>query len=205
MSSTFFVSDTHFGHANIIKHSHRPFTDVEQMNEMMIKSWNETVQLNDEVWHLGDFTFLQYTPFRLLLARLNGRINVVLGNHDKVIASNIAGLTSAHGSGRSRPLLTSVQHYKELKVEGRFIVLFHYGQRVWNKSHHGSIMLYGHSHGTLPPHGLSVDVGVDCKEITLEYRPIGLDEVLKYMDARSKAIVDHHGADQKLELSGEDY
>ncbi len=85
------------------------------------------------------------------------------------------------------------QNYKELKVEGKFIVLFHYGQRVWNKSHHDSIHLYGHSHGSLPPHGKSVDVGVDCKEITHEYRPVSLDEVVRYMDKRQGEVVDHHG------------
>ena len=46
---------------------------------------------------------------------------------------------------------------------------------------------------SLPPFGKSVDVGVDCKEITEEYRPIHLDEVLKYMSKRDSKVVDHHG------------
>ena len=69
----------------------------------------------------------------------------------------------------------------------------HYGMRTWNKAHHGAIHLYGHSHSTLPPYGKSVDVGVDCKEITPQYRPIHLDEILSYMSKRKSEVVDHHG------------
>jgi calcineurin-like phosphoesterase family protein len=56
-------------------------------------------------------------------------------------------------------------------------------------------MLYGHSHGSLPPFGKSVDVGVDCKEITEDYRPVTADEVLTYMSKREFVAVDHHGDD----------
>lgn len=47
--------------------------------------------------------------------------------------------------------------------------------RVWNGSHHGSIMLYGHSHGNLPGNNQSTDVGVDC----WDYSPCSLDQVVE--------------------------
>lgn len=181
-----FISDTHFGHTNIIKYSKRPFRDVDEMNEAMIQEWNKLVKPEDEVYHNGDFAFLTYDKFRLLHWRLNGRIFLQLGNHDTMIIQHRTDLLK---QGK----IASIEHYRELKIPGNMIVLFHYGQRVWNKSHHGSIHLYGHSHGSLPPHGLSVDIGVDCKEITHEYRPVHLDEVLAYMSKREQAVVDHHG------------
>jgi calcineurin-like phosphoesterase family protein len=184
-----FTSDTHFGHANIIQYTGRPFEDVTKMNDALIKNWNDRVAPDDEVWHLGDFAFMKLTELRVLLRRLNGRVNVVLGNHDAVISNNAAALT--HDT--EPPLLASVQAYKELKHDGENLVLFHYGMRVWNRAHHGSILLYGHSHGSLPPHGRSVDVGVDCKEITPEYRPVSIDEVMRYMSKRTPVRVDHHG------------
>jgi len=52
---TFFTSDTHFNHANIIKFCDRPFKDVELMNETLIANWNRVVGLDDTVFHLGDF------------------------------------------------------------------------------------------------------------------------------------------------------
>lgn len=181
-----FTSDTHWGHKNIIQYSQRPFKSVEDMNEKLIAEWNARVDQHDTVYHLGDFAFMPYDVLKRTARRLNGTKHLILGNHDKEIIKNRQDLLS---SGT----FATIQNYYELKTEGEFIVLFHYGQRVWNKSHHGSIMLYGHSHGSLPPFGKSVDVGVDCKEITEEYRPVSLTEVLAYMKKREFISVDHHG------------
>lgn len=183
-----FTSDTHWGHKNIIKYSNRPFKDVEEMNEALIKNWNERVAQDDTVYHLGDFAFLPYDALKRTARRLNGTKHLILGNHDKTI---IQSQTDLLKSGT----FNSIQNYAEISYNGQFIVLFHYGQRVWNKSHRGSIMLYGHSHGSLPPFGKSVDVGVDSKEITHEYRPVTADEVLAYMSKREFVAVDHHGDD----------
>lgn len=185
-----FVSDTHFYHKNIIQYSSRPFASVEDMNERMIEAWNAQVQPDDTVYHLGDFAFCSYKELRTLMYRLNGEKHLILGNHDKTIIQHQTDLLRL-------PTIASIQRYVELKAEGQFFVLFHYGQRVWNKSHHGAIHLYGHSHGSLPPHGKSVDVGVDCKEITYEYRPVSIIEVLDYMSKRKGEVVDHHGMEEE--------
>lgn len=185
MSNTFFCSDLHFGHSNIIKYSNRPFANVEKMNEALIHNWNAIVKPEDIVFNLGDFSFQKYPEFKNTLRRLHGKINLVLGNHDTMIVNNQKDLLNLE-------LLNSIQHYLEFKHNGQLIVMLHYGMRVWRDSHKGSIMCYGHSHGSLPPHGKSVDVGIDCKEITDEYRPIHLDELLKYMSKREPEKVDHH-------------
>ena len=187
MRNIWFVSDTHFGHKNILNHANRPFITVDEMNHVLVNNWNNCVSKNDIVWHLGDFSFQNKIQFDDLLSNLNGEIHVVLGNHDKTISQNKRFFLE---SGKLR----SVQNYAELKIDNNFFVLNHYGQRVWNRHHYGSIHLYGHSHGSLPPVGLSVDVGVDCKEITEEYRPISLDEVLSYMKNKTSHVADYHGS-----------
>jgi calcineurin-like phosphoesterase family protein len=185
MSNIFFVSDLHFGHSNIILYSNRPYSSVEEMNAALIKNWNAVVNTNDTVYHLGDFAFLKLYFVKNILRQLNGTKHFILGNHDQVIKDNQKELIRLG-------LLASVQDYLKINAGKQNIVLFHYGMRVWDGSHRGTIHLYGHSHSTLPPHGKSVDVGVDCKEITHEYRPIHIDEVVSYMDKRKFQSVDHH-------------
>ena len=53
---TLFISDTHFGHQNIIKYADRPFLDIDEMDKEMIKRWNKVVHANDTVWFLGDLS-----------------------------------------------------------------------------------------------------------------------------------------------------
>lgn len=52
-----FTSDIHFGHANIIKYSQRPFINVQGMDEKLIENWNTNVRDSDAIYHLGDFAF----------------------------------------------------------------------------------------------------------------------------------------------------
>ena len=87
MPSVFLVSDTHFGHAGVCRFTEadgvtkiRPWTDPEEMNEAMVKLWNDTVRPNDKVYHLGDVVInRRYLP---ILDRLNGDKVLIKGNHD---------------------------------------------------------------------------------------------------------------------------
>ena len=49
----YFTADTHFFCDKAL--SHRPqFTSIEEMNEELIRRWNETVPEDGVVFHLGD-------------------------------------------------------------------------------------------------------------------------------------------------------
>jgi calcineurin-like phosphoesterase family protein len=82
MIETYFTSDTHFGHKNILEYEkeHRPFDTVEEMNEQIIANWNATVRPKDIIFHLGDFAFGAKNI--AIAERLNGQKKLVLGNHD---------------------------------------------------------------------------------------------------------------------------
>jgi calcineurin-like phosphoesterase family protein len=87
MMQTYFTSDTHFGHKNIIEYekAHRPFSSVEEMNEKLIENWNSVVRNQDRIYHLGDFCFgAHYLP---IAGRLNGEKILIMGNHDQYPAS----------------------------------------------------------------------------------------------------------------------
>ena len=53
----FFISDTHFGHANVLRLCDRPFETIEQMNEAIIGNWNRRVTGSDSVYIIGDMFF----------------------------------------------------------------------------------------------------------------------------------------------------
>lgn len=174
----YFTSDTHFGHANILKYTDRGklWDSVEQMDEALIHRWNRVVQPPDEVFHLGDVSWHK-EPLGLL-NQLNGRIRLVRGNHD-------------HKKLLQCGRFESIDSLMELKLSGRLIVLCHYKLEVWNKSHHGSTHLYGHSHGTLPGDNQCCDVGVD--NFYTDYSPISLEVVDNYLSGcKTRKPVDHH-------------
>ncbi len=87
MPAVFLTSDTHFGHAGVCRFTHqetekkiRPWTDPQEMDEEMVKRWNETVRPNDKVYHLGDVVINRKALS--ILHRLNGDKVLIKGNHD---------------------------------------------------------------------------------------------------------------------------
>ena len=87
MPNRWYISDTHFHHANIIQYGNRPFRDVEQMHEALIEAWNSVVRPQDHVTHLGDVSILRgnkqnQEKFIKLIKQLNGHKRLALGNHD---------------------------------------------------------------------------------------------------------------------------
>ncbi len=175
--ATWFISDTHFGHANIIRYCARPFATVTEMDAALIATWNEAVAPDDEVWHLGDFCFRNPRAPSSYLSRLHGRKHLVWGNHDG------EETRVAQGWASSQPIA-------EIAVGGVSVVLLHYAMRVWHRSHHGSLHLYGHSHGRLPGDTQSCDVGVDA----WNYRPVGMPEILRRMRHQVPRVAKPHGS-----------
>lgn len=85
MPNTFFWSDQHFGHANILNFEKngrplRPFVSVEDMDETMIENYNRTVKPADTCWFLGDVVINR--KFLKHIGRMHGRKRLILGNHD---------------------------------------------------------------------------------------------------------------------------
>ncbi len=184
---TLFTADSHFGHANIIKYSNRPYSDVDEMDNKMIHNWNQVVAPDDVVYHLGDFSMgqKQASEYR---KRLNGTIHLIAGNHDKKAL-------------REKELFASVNPILEIEVrEGDLfaaIVLCHYSMKIWNHAHHGSWHLFGHSHGSLAddPQSLSFDIGVDC----WNYFPVSLYQIKARMDKKTYKSIDHHGRSDRFD------
>jgi calcineurin-like phosphoesterase family protein len=88
LRTIFFISDTHWGHAEFLDNRKRgggrirPFSSVDEMDETMIERWNERVREDDIVYHLGDVFFGKPDGFHAIMRRLKGRKRLVMGNHD---------------------------------------------------------------------------------------------------------------------------
>ena len=87
MPAVFLVSDTHFGHAGVCRFVRndgvtklRPWDTAEEMDEFMVKAWNERVRPTDKVYHLGDVVINRKALG--IMRRLNGDKVLIRGNHD---------------------------------------------------------------------------------------------------------------------------
>ena len=156
---TWFSSDHHFGHANIINYCNRPFASVWEMDEALIYNHNKVVSPNDLVYFLGDFTFYKDAgQVNEILHKMNGRKTLVMGNHDEDFHFDLSGWAFVHFRHEEVEFLTS-----------KFpCTLNHFPMLSWNQSHRGAFHLHGHTHGGLPfdPTIRRIDVGVDCWDYT---------------------------------------
>ena len=191
--NVFFTSDFHLFHNNVLKYDNRPFNDVHEMHLAIEERWNETVGPDDVVIYLGDLSFARQEDRQYvdkLLLGLNGKIHYIMGNHDKY--DNIIKM----------PKFETVQDYLELrlvhyndeniKVETLFCMM-HYPIYSWNKKHHGSYMVHGHSHhnldsGVFHKNNRIIDVG--CNECN--YTPVSYKEIIEKLKDIDFKISDNH-------------
>ena len=128
----YYISDLHIGHANIISFDNRPFSNLEEMHEAIIKNWNSVVAKNDDVYVLGDFAWRNDVGLEVL-KKLKGRKYLIRGNHDRLNADMIKEFVW-------------VKDYAEIKDGENNIILSHYPIAHWKNADYGTIHLYGHIH-----------------------------------------------------------
>lgn len=170
-----FWSDTHFGHAGIIKHCNRPYQDVEHMNDSLVTAWNYRVRPNDTIYLLGDFAFGR--GVREIFDRLYGRKHLVIGNHDE------------RNPEVGRCPWESQSDLLTIRDNGRRIIACHYPLETWKGAQKGYLHIHGHSHGSLKRKiAHRFDVGVEV------FRgPVSFDEIWQMGEMETFKAQDHHG------------
>lgn len=175
----YFSSDGHFFHQNVIRFDNRPFTNVDEMNEMLIQNWNGVVRHDDEIYYLGDFSFGNENETGRVLSRLNGRKFLILGNHDKPKLMNVF-----------KKHFEMIEQYKTLNYKDLYFVMFHFPIEEWHWQHKGAIHLCGHRHNThldnVNEKYKRYDVGVRANN----YTPVSIDYIIKFV--KDKEIKGHH-------------
>lgn len=165
MGKVFATSDHHFGHSRIIEYANRPYSSVEEMDEDLIKRWNETVSNNDIVFHLGDFAFGSVGKQKSYLDRLHGVKYLILGNHD-CSASRMERI------GFINPVKNHMCRYGDIDIH-----------MVHNPDHakllpDDSFVFYGHLHNTPSPKYDKIPTWANCCVENWEYRPVLIDDIL---------------------------
>lgn len=164
--TTYVSSDHHFNHKNIIEYCDRNFRTVDEMNSVMIEKWNDVVNEDDAVIHVGDIAYTDSEEtVEDYLNRLNGNITLIEGNHDSAVDISTISIPFAESmvirKGKYRFFVT---HRFESVPDS------------WTEW-----IIHGHSHNNTPfirYDKNSVNVSVDVTD----YKPVSLTKISSILD-----------------------
>jgi calcineurin-like phosphoesterase family protein len=181
--TTYFTSDQHFGHLNIIRFCDRPFAGLSAMNARLVQLWNETVTDDDTVWVLGDVALGALDESLAHIGRLAGRKLLVPGNHDRCWEGD-RPLRKGDPEARERRRAKERQRYLDagfaeihdrpdpVAVGGQSVVLSHFPYEgdshgedrfvEYRPVDRGAWVVHGHVHNTWRQRGRQINVGVDA-------------------------------------------
>jgi len=197
--ATFFTSDQHFGHENIISKlgEGRPFKDVGHQTEEMIRMHNGLVRPEDKVYFLGDIALGNLANSLQAFKRMNGRFFLVPGNHDYIFSKE-----GAKRQQESRHLyedagFTILPEITSIEIEGQEVLLSHfpYSEEAYGTKpdkfasvrpkFEGLPLLHGHTHSRerfTEDQPLQLHIGVDANA----YFPVSYIEVSLWLDDLKK-------------------
>lgn len=201
-SNIWVTSDLHGYHKNIAgpkvsawSSGYRDFEDQYKMTDEIIKTINKYVKYDDILYSLGDWSFGGVSSVKKLRDQINCRtIHHLYGNHCENIRKN-KPIIIDNQTYFPQDCFTSVQDIIWDKIGGYEIFMSHYSHQVWPGSHKNIYHIFGHSHDTIEGIGRSMDVGIDVAyRMFGEYRPFSLEEIIKILNKKEQAYLDHHNS-----------
>lgn len=200
----FIVSDTHFFHDSVNDFDNRPYKDVEEMSEDLIKRWNDVVGISDTVYLLGDMFFkVRRDLLEYVFSRLKGKIIYIRGNHESSIDGN-SDIVGSHVEMR-----TSYEEvFVEYKDEKHRLVMSHYPIPSFNGHFHtGATHFYGHVHNSKEQamamyhqlmnftnkneKGIHKMLNVGVMMSYMGYRPMELNEAIALAEERADKMYEY--------------
>lgn len=142
---TWFLSDLHLNHKNIIEYCNRPFSSVEEMNKTLIENWNKIVYSEDTVYCLGDLCLGPADQTRELVSQLHGKIILIRGNHDSDAKLNIY-----------KDMGIEVKDIAYLSYGGLWFVMCHFPMtneeflKMVQEDNSEVVIVHGHVHDKVP-------------------------------------------------------
>ena len=179
MSKIWVTSDQHFSHIQPFVWEARGYKSVEDMNEEQMRKWNEVIAPDDEVWFLGDGMMNDNATGAMCWSKLNGKIHVIIGNHDSPTRIEIY-----------KQLGFDIQDGKRLTYKKKNFVLSHEPMITSNGKFKGwrdTVNVHGHTHQTqnfTDKYPLMYHAGVDSHD----GYPVLLDDIIEEINKHWKEL-----------------
>ena len=168
----YYVGDLHFGHQSAIKFDNRPFSSVEEMDQILIELWNKKIGNKDLVYVVGDFAYRNTKSFDWYLKQLKGKKYLIIGNHDNKLLKDSTAISYFEG----------VDKMCHVKDDGKNICICHYPLAEWNGMYHGTYHVYGHIHNSTNAtfqFMRTLDRALNCGVAINGYAPVTFQEMEK--------------------------
>ena len=173
--SIYLIGDLHLNHSNIIRYCARPFlfSDVNEMNNILVENWNNVVDNKNVVYFLGDLD--SKDSVGSWIKHLNGKKIFIEGNHD--VVKNREGIIIRHK-------IYGAVHSDIISQKGYKFYLIHDPKEVpdeWRENNPDGWVIHGHKHDNDVNkypfiNGDKKTINVSA-ELT-NYRPVSLDYIL---------------------------
>ncbi len=182
-AKNYLIADTHFGDEAILRYENRPFQNVHEMDEALIRNWNSTVGPEDTVFVLGDFSSYDLQKTAGICHCLNGNKYLIMGNHDTAAENDYLACGFAYVS--------------------RYPIIY---ENFWMLSHEPMYInrnmpyanIYGHVHDNPMYRTNSPQSFCVCVE-RIGYTPILFDEVKRRVMSACKDVQEQHGISVRSE------
>lgn len=199
--TSWLTSDLHFGHTNIIQFCGRPYGDTEEMNDDLVRRYNEVVDADDDVWIVGDLCMGRLEISLMWVEQLNGKKHLIPGNHDRMFGCQ--GTKYAHMVQKylDRGIATVEDEQVTLNIGDQIVTACHFpyvGDSKAKDGHedrfqekrpkdYGQWLVHGHTHGLWRRNGRMIDIGVD----SWGGYPVSFEAVAKLLDLKEVTVPLH--------------
>lgn len=162
------------------------FSSAEEMNELIVRNWNDAVHSSDQVWVLGDVVMGNTRANLPIMSRLKGEKHLIAGNHDAVWSQH-------RDSYKHFPewlkYFNSIQSFARKRIKGKNVLLSHFPYQGDHRDEErftqyrlrdeGLPLLHGHVHTEWRERGYQFNVGVDVRD----FRPVSLQEIERWVES----------------------
>lgn len=174
----YYISDIHFDDQKIFDKCSRPFKNLDEFKEEIIKRWNKKVNDNDIVYVLGDIVEDNTKESINIFKNLKGIKHFIVGNHDHNLLPQITN------SG----IFASIKFIDLIIDNNRKVCICHYPLMDWIEFNRNGILVYGHIHNKTLLNGKAYKEiksyyldkpAYNCGVDVTNYEPFTLDEMIK--------------------------